>query len=898
MTRIAPQDPAPAGQSEAEMLRAQLQAARYSALLQAERSARLVHQRDEMHKAMSEVRGSIFWRATLPLRVLVELARPQSTRRTQIRMLRARVQEIAQEEGYRAILRRGAAYLRNRRRLSRRQAAPRDTMLGGAPTRDVNTFLAPNAVIIAELSIAACAKYRVWHKQRMLQSLGIPTQVVNWTDILGCEAAAMAATFVILYRVPAEAQILALLERLRAWRIPVWYDLDDLIFDRELYLRDRTVSALPSSAREGVLSGARLYRQAMLACDGAIASTPGLARAMQAAGMAKTLVVENAIDEETLALASEIGTPPHRGEIIRIVYGAGSRTHDGDFRQAAEGLLAVLRARPNVRLRIIGELTLPESFDAVDHQIERMGPSNFALYLQRLAECDISIAPLEASPFNDAKSNIKFLEAAVLGLPSVCSPADHFVHVLDGTNGMLAGDAKAWEDALLHLIDDAPARAAMGARARDFVMARYSSAAITQGGMRDLARLVGASMTLGLRVICVTSAFAPRHVRGGARAAQASICALAAQPGTGVVVVSMVDRFTNNFAMTRYEQDGIPVFAIPVLGDDPVLAFDNPVAEAQFAQVLEAVAPDIVLFFSIDGLGAGLMRRCAEHATPYAILADDPWYLCARTDMIREEGRFCGQRRVDMKTCTACMPLARHLSMRASLLLPALHGAACVFVPNDALARLYADNGVAPACLQLLPRGLPPAAAAAAPVAADAPLAIGFSGFPARGNGGEMLANACALLPAGATVLHMALEPDMPGETAQDIPYDFASPPVVHDAAGVRAFAAAVDVMLQLGEAPRGFDAARDAALADGAWLLCSAAQSLPHPGAGTVLDPQADAAALAAAILRLAERRAELRANRGQRKTPCPSHDAEGAALRSALTRLTTAAPARQRSL
>lgn len=881
---------------ELERLRAERDAARHSALLQAERSARLVHQRDEMHKAMQEVRGSLFWRATFPARLAVDLLRPGSPRRRQIGMLRARMREIAAEEGWAAIWRRGLAYWRNRRRLRASGPAARDTMLGGPPTRPANHFLAPNVLIVAELSIAACAKYRVWHKQRMLQAIGIPTQVVNWTDRMGCQAAASKASFVILYRVPAEPQIIELIGTLRALRVPVWYDLDDLIFDRDLYLRDRNVNALPAAAREGVLAGAALYRQAMLACDGAIASTPALAGAMQAAGVAQTLVVENALDEETLRIAGTITQHGSDDGLVRIVYGAGSRTHDGDFRQCAAGLLAVLRARPQARLRIIGELGLPDEFATVAGQIEHLPPSNFETYLQRLAQCDISIAPLEPSLFNDAKSNIKFLEAGSVGLPSVCSPAGHFVHAVRPAHGRIAATAAEWETSLLELIDAPHTRQSLGAAARDYVLGHYSSTALQRGAIADLGRMIEGPRRTVLQVLCVTARFAPRRARGADAAAEATIFALAARDDVNVTVVTMVDRFTNNFAMTRYEQDGLAVFAIPVLGDDPVLAFDNPVAEAAFADVLDAVAPDCVLAFSIDGLGAALLRRAAERGIPYALQTESPWYLCARTDMIREEGRFCGQRRIDPLACTACQPLARHLEMRRTLLTPALQDAAALMVSNQGMADLYQANGVDAARIAIIPRGLPaPASPAASPIDAahSGPLRIGFAGFPTRANGGEALAlafsQAASRLPPASLSLCLALERDVPGESLADIAYAFGVPLAGHDAADFAGFAAAIDVLAHLPAAPGGAPGAALAALADGAWPLLSAASPLAPAGAGEAarLADGHDAANLADAITALAGNAAALRHGRAARRSPWPSLAAEAASVRAVLARI-----------
>jgi hypothetical protein len=43
-------------------------------------------------------------------------------------------------------------------------------------------------------------------------------------------------------------------------------------------------------------------------------------------------------------------------------------------------------------------------------------------WLRRLPRHDLGLAPLVADPFNSAKSDVKLLDYAALGLPALCSP--------------------------------------------------------------------------------------------------------------------------------------------------------------------------------------------------------------------------------------------------------------------------------------------------------------------------------------------------------------------------------------------------------------------------------------------------------------------------------------------
>ena len=117
-------------------------------------------------------------------------------------------------------------------------------------------------------------------------------------------------------------------------------------------------------------------------------------------------------------------------------------------------ILDIMHEFPQVKLRLIGLLELPQGFKQFTSRIERIEFCEYDEYLGYLSECDISIAPLENYVFNEAKSNIKFLEASIVKVPSVCSPRSAFTSVIvDGENGLLAETFTDWNQALARLVN-------------------------------------------------------------------------------------------------------------------------------------------------------------------------------------------------------------------------------------------------------------------------------------------------------------------------------------------------------------------------------------------------------------------------------------------------------------
>lgn len=610
----------------------------------------------------------------------------------------------ASEHGLRATARKVVAYLRLRRALARRivdrRSAERLEAIYSRPVaRPAAGTLATRVVILAELSLPQCAKYRVWQKKAHLDRLGIACRVVDWRRSDECRSAVQLATVVILYRVPGYPEVLSLIGEIRRLGVRTLWEVDDLIFDEAIYRQNRNLETLDKATRNGILDGIPLYRRALLACDGAIASTPALADAMRAAGVSDVMVIENGLDDETLGMVAAIRNRPLRrdGHIL-VTYGSGSRAHDADFACAAPALAELLRSRPQVRLRLLGEVAVPPVLQAFASRLERLDSVPYRAYLELLGESDIAIAPLEGTVFNDAKSNIKYLEASVLEVPSVCSPRAAFRSTIDdGSDGFLADSTADWLDRLLRLVDDGALRKRMGRTARQSVLERYSPDAIARRQVRHLAQPADTRRKPALRVLAANVYFWPQSYGGATVVAEEMARHLHARPDTEVHVFTSSQRASDPpDTLVRYEHGDIPVIAVRLPGFGPVRDFDNPSIGGLFDEVLAAVQPDVVHLHSIQGFGAMLAGACTARKIPYVVTLHDAWWLCPRQFMVREDGQYCFQTTIDLNVCRSCMPGTNHLQQRMDVLLGALRGADCLLSPSESHRKLYLANGLPP----------------------------------------------------------------------------------------------------------------------------------------------------------------------------------------------------------
>lgn len=568
-------------------------------------------------------------------------------------------------------------------------------------------------LIIAELALGQCRKYRVEQKTGLLKRLGIEASVISWTDALACMDAIQTHHAVLFYRVPAFPGVKTLVAECRRLGCTTFFDIDDLVFDVEEYARNKNVCSLPAEEQELLLSGAKLYREMLQLADHAIASTETIATYMRKLCPGSVFVLENCLDEQLLRLAQEAPTANREMKPwVDIGYGSGTTTHDADFAVAATALRRILEDCPNVRLLIYGPLNIGEVFQGLETRVVRVPFLKPDDYYRALARFDISIAPLEASVFNDAKSNIKFLEASVFRVPSICSPGAAFVDVIhNGENGFIASDEADWYAALRQLVDDPELRQSTGVNAHRSVLERYHPDVIAHRQMAPVISQANlAPVSSRQRVLMVNLLFAPISFGGATIVAEQLALEVAKSPDHDVLVFSTnKDPGLPAYAMRSYVWRGIPVISMRLPDSiDPVQEYQHEKVGAVFAEIIAAFLPDVVHFHSIQGMGTGMLEACNRARTPYVITLHDAWWLCERQFMIKSDGHYCYQKSVDPAVCASCVADSAHTHQRYFHQRKHLLGAARLLSPGIFHRDLHLASGIPASLLEVNKNGITP----------------------------------------------------------------------------------------------------------------------------------------------------------------------------------------------
>lgn len=245
---------------------------------------------------------------------------------------------------------------------------------------------------------------------------------------------------------------------------PVVFEIDDLLWALPEDHPDR-ISGYYAEALWPMLFAA-------LEADAVTVASPGLQERLQPLNEHVHLL-PNYLDETIWPFR-----PPKRPEGAGLVIGyAGGASHGPDLARIAPALLNVLAEwEGRARLRILG-VQPPEALSG-HPQVEwrPLEPGDYAGYARALHEeaFDLLILPLAPSPFNAAKSAVKFLEYTTLGAPVVCSRIPPYEGVIEhGESGFLVRTSGEWQEALGTLLRDPELRVRMAARAQEAVRASW-----------------------------------------------------------------------------------------------------------------------------------------------------------------------------------------------------------------------------------------------------------------------------------------------------------------------------------------------------------------------------------------------------------------------------------------
>lgn len=157
------------------------------------------------------------------------------------------------------------------------------------------------------------------------------------------------------------------------------------------------------------------------------------------------------------------------GDAVAVGW-AGTATHMIDLRLLNGVVSEILERHPRVEFLFAG---MPELPFRPHERIRTLPPVPIDQYAQLVSEFDIGLAPVHDSAFNRCKSDLKFVEYAMAGIPAIMSRTDTYMHtVRHGETGFLARNTKDWLKYLTRLITDPQERVRVAGGARAYAETR------------------------------------------------------------------------------------------------------------------------------------------------------------------------------------------------------------------------------------------------------------------------------------------------------------------------------------------------------------------------------------------------------------------------------------------
>lgn len=317
-------------------------------------------------------------------------------------------------------------------------------------------------------------RYRVFNLMEALNELGIESdwhyeiheQIYNHDYLKKYDIA-------ILFRCGWSQRLERLIGLLKQIEIPVVFDIDDLVFDTDIADQIAVYQTMDENQKQAYLNGVKMVNQVLQMCDYATASTNYLCDYINKKYAKPTFMIPNGINREQIEISRTL--MPYQGSIRYIGYFSGTNTHQKDFGAAAAALTRILDKYPDVYLKIVGFLDAESYFPNHKNRIIARPFMDWREMLVETANLYLNLAPLDInSPYSHAKSQLKYFEAALCGVPTVCSLTEPFVDVIEsGKNGYLAEGEEEWFAAMDAMLADPELRNRVARRAKNAIKKNF-----------------------------------------------------------------------------------------------------------------------------------------------------------------------------------------------------------------------------------------------------------------------------------------------------------------------------------------------------------------------------------------------------------------------------------------
>ena len=531
-----------------------------------------------------------------------------------------------------------------------------------------------NWLIIGEQSLTQCWMYRVEQKKEQLIKLGYNVKTIDqiilttWSfthDFLWADA-------IIICRLAATYPIFRAISYARSCNKKVYYEIDDLIFTSDYPDKyDSYGNSISYNQYKNLCADYPLRQGVMTYADEVIVSTAVLAELYALCSKDSTNRVnvlpnlpltglheisksvsenfEKEVNSKSLGIIITSGTLSHKNILIETIFPI---------------LLEILSERHFVKLTVVGHINLPPEFSQYAKQIKTVMFTDYESYLNEIRSSSIALVPLEKHPTTDGKSAIKWMEASLCGLASICSPVKAYTDVaIHGETALFAETADQWKDSINQLIDNKSLRGKISKNSFDHAKKLFNE----NIGQQFWSDLINRGFTNSsekesvTRVLLINVFFAPQSVGGATRIAQDYALAMTnnsdknyevtvlcteydhwhADSGQAVknksTFSSISSDYQNEFSLTESYWNNIRIIRLCMPPKQWSQHYDSGI-EAFCDQLFKKEPFDLVQCHCCQILTAAPLVAAENHSIPYEIVMHDGWWMSPEQFLVSPAG--------------------------------------------------------------------------------------------------------------------------------------------------------------------------------------------------------------------------------------------------------------------
>lgn len=290
-------------------------------------------------------------------------------------------------------------------------------------------------------------RYRALHLAEVLQSHGVHSTVVHAScDLEYIKSRIVGIDFIVFQRCFEEqGNVGKILDLARAHDKYCLAEIDDLVFPEHVESIGSVVGGEWQLEEAKFVAAA--YESIIQKMDSCIVSTPLLKSYIESKYSKPSQVLRNRVQP------SRLKWPQHKSySKLKLLYSSGTYSHKSDFMMIEDVLYRILIDNPSVKLSILGAAQASERILALNN-VQSYPLLSYAAMLDFISKHDVLLIPLEDTIFNRAKSTVKFVESAAVGVPVLASAVGEFSFCINHrSTGLLAKNICDWETILNDLI--------------------------------------------------------------------------------------------------------------------------------------------------------------------------------------------------------------------------------------------------------------------------------------------------------------------------------------------------------------------------------------------------------------------------------------------------------------